>query len=357
MNNDFSDLDRQVARARVALSVVAMLSLYVDPSAGGLFHLEAWLLATLGCHLAYSTFTYFAFVRRPESQLIRRASTALDLIFATAIAFLTEGRTSPSLVFFVFAIVAAGFRTNSRDSLLIVLYSVALYVLAVAFSGEPPSVYIMRAVYLAIAGYVIGFFGRQRARFEARLRELEAETDRLTIARSLHDGYIQALAGINLRLETCRDMLLQQQPGEALAEIQEIQTGVDREYDEVRRYVRVLAKANQDSSSDRLAGCDTEFKIHAAFVGRGQTVEHVMQILLEGVRNVERHARARSSAIEVSGSENRIRITMDDDGVGFRDPTAPPWTIASRVAELRGRLKLRTDFPIGAHLDMEIPTA
>jgi signal transduction histidine kinase len=357
MNSDFSDLDRQVARARMALSLAAMLSLYVDPSAGGLFHLEAWLLATLGGHLAYSTFAYFALTRRPESQLIRGVSTALDLFFATAIAFLAEGRTSPSFVFFVFAIVAAGFRTNSRDGQLVTIYGVTLYVLATAVSAGVMNVYMMRAVYLAIAGYLIGFFGRQRARFEARLRELEAETGRLTIARSLHDGYIQALAGINLRLETCRDMLLNNQPSETLAEIEELQTGVVREYDEVRRYVRFLAKANQDPVADRLTTCDTEFRVNASFVGRGQTVEHIMQILLEGVRNVQRHAHARSSAIRVSGSDNSIRITMDDDGVGFRDTTSPPWTIASRVAELRGRLKLRTDAPIGAHLDMEIPAA
>ena len=62
----------------------------------------------------------------------------------------------------------------------------------------------MRAVYLAIAGYLIGFFSQQRALFEAEVRELETRAERQSIARSLHDGYVQALAGVNLRLETCR---------------------------------------------------------------------------------------------------------------------------------------------------------
>ena len=38
------------------------------------------------------------------------------------------------------------------------------------------------------------------ARLAILLRELEAETERLTIARSLHDGYIQALAGTGGRI-------------------------------------------------------------------------------------------------------------------------------------------------------------
>jgi signal transduction histidine kinase len=84
-----------------------------------------------------------------------------------------------------------------------------LYILVIAFSNGLTSDYLMRAVYLAMAGFVIGFFGQQRANFETRLRALEAAAEREAIARSLHDGYIQALAGISLRLESCRDMLNQ----------------------------------------------------------------------------------------------------------------------------------------------------
>jgi len=78
---------------------------------------------------------------------------------------------------------------------------------------------------------------------------------------------------------------------------------------------------------------------------------------LEGVRNVQRHARAGSSTIAVEQGAKMIRVRLDDDGVGFGGAKVPPWTIASRVAELNGRLRLREDLPVGAHLEMEIPTA
>ena len=114
---DFSALDLNIARARVMLSLVALLSIYVDPSAGGLFHLDAYLLATLLCHLAYSLGIYFALSRGIAPRTLHRASTALDISFATAVTVLTERATSPSYIFFVFAIVAVGFRTTLRATL------------------------------------------------------------------------------------------------------------------------------------------------------------------------------------------------------------------------------------------------
>src|ERR1700730_14672746 len=202
MKPDFGEFDLQIARARVLLSLIAMLTLYVDPSLGGLFHLTEPILVTLLCHLLYSGATYLALGHAAGTDAVGKISIGLDLIFATVIAFLTEGRTSPSFVFFVFAIVAVGFRTGLRGAPLVTLGSVVLYTTVVEISNGLMNIYPMRAVYLAIAGYLIGFFGQQRANFETRLRELETVAEREATARSLHDGFIQALAGTSLRLES-----------------------------------------------------------------------------------------------------------------------------------------------------------
>jgi len=198
---EFQDLDLSIARARIALSLIAMLSLYVDPStAGGLFHLNAYALTTLLCHLGYSVGMYFALSRRVSRANLQVLSTSFDLFFATVIAFITEGETSASYVFFVFAIIATGSRAKSRPIATVTGSSVVLYLLVIVLTQGITSVYVMRAVYLAIAGYLIGFFSQQRALFEAHLHELETRAERQSIARSLHDGYVQALAGVNLRL-------------------------------------------------------------------------------------------------------------------------------------------------------------
>lgn len=355
MKADFRGLDLSIARARVVLSLVATLSLYVDPSAGGLFHLGGWLLLTLLCHLIYSTLTYLALSYGIGTTPIWKLSVAFDLIFATTITFLAEGRTTPSLVFFVFAIVAVGFRSGFLNTLIVTLCSVALYVSVMLLSDGLASTYTMRAVYLAIAGYLIGFFGQQRVNFEMRLRELEAAAERETIARSLHDGYIQALAGLSLRLESCRDMLVSNQPEEALGEIKEIQSEVCHEYDEAREYVRSLAGAKRQISNPASnVDSDVEFQMQASFGAQGAAIEHIMQIVLEGVRNTRRHGHAESASIKIDRAGKIVHLTIDDDGVGFDVSANPPWTIASRVAALGGRLVIRT-VRQGAHLEIAIP--
>jgi signal transduction histidine kinase len=356
METDFDELRERVAQARVLLSLLALLSLYVDPSLGGLFHLNIWLLAVLLSHLLYSALTYLALAYRVATDPVRKISIGLDLIFATVIAFLTEGRTSPSFIFFVFAIVAAGFRTGFRDTVLVTLCCVTSYALVVEISDGLRSAYLMRAVYLAIAGYLIGFFGQQRVHFERRLRELESEAEREAIARGLHDGYMQALAAISLRLESCRDMLISNEPAAALAEIKEIQLGVSREYDEVREYVRSLASAERPATGISRMDLNTRFHVQAAFAAPGEVVEHIMQIALEGIRNTRRHGRARSGSIKVQQLSDTINITIEDDGIGFGDAVTPPWTIASRVAEFGGRLVVNSE-SAGAHLEISLPTA
>ena len=354
MKPDFDELDAKVAQTRVMLSLVALLSLYVDPSLGGLFHLETWLFAILLCHLLYSALTYLAY--QFGTSAVRKISVGLDLVFATIIAFLTEGRTSPSFIFFVFAIVAVGFRTGFRDTLLITLCCVTLYALAVEVSDRSLTVYLMRPVYLAIAGYLIGFFGQQRAQFERRLRQLETQAEREAIARSLHDGYLQALDGMSLRLESCRDMLSSKELEAALAEIKEIQLGVSREYDEVREYVRSLAWTDESVTGLEHMDFNARFHVQAAFTAPGEVVEHIMQIALEGIRNTRRHGHARSGSINVEQLTGTINIKIDDDGIGFGDAVRAPWTIASRVAELRGHLAVKSA-AAGAHLEICLPTA
>src|SRR5258708_32673495 len=210
---EFQDLDLSIARARIALSLIAMLSLYIDPSAaGGLFHLNAYALTTLLCHLAYSIGMYLALSRRIARSNLQVLSIIFDLFFATAVAFITEGQTSASYVFFVFAIVATGSRARSRPIVTVTVCSVALYLLVIVLTRGITSVYDMRPVYLAIAGYLIGFFSQHRTLFETEVRELETRAERQSIARSLHDGYVQALAGVNLRLEICRAPLNRHRP-------------------------------------------------------------------------------------------------------------------------------------------------
>ena len=46
-------------------------------------------------------------------------------------------------------------------------------------------------------------------------------------------------------------------------------------------------------------------------------MEQVFAVILEGMSNTWRHGRARSAVIKVCEAGAVVRITIDDDGVGF----------------------------------------
>ena len=63
--------------------------------------------------------------------------------------------------------------------------------------------------------------------------------ERARIARDLHDGFIQSLAGIDLRVEAAK-LLLQRDPQRVPKALEELHTAVDSGYREVRHYLTVL---------------------------------------------------------------------------------------------------------------------
>jgi signal transduction histidine kinase len=337
--------DINIARTRVAMSLLAMISLYVDPTtAGGLFHLDRYALAALILHLVYSVAMVVALRFDASAQRLVTAAIVLDLGFAAAVARLTEGQTSPSYVFFVFAIVAAGIRGGLARTIAVTALSVLLYLGLIASAQAIGGAYVMRAVYLAIAGSLVAFFGRYRAQFEARLRELETRTERESIARSLHDGYVQALSGINLRLQTTRELLARGAAADAARHLNELQLSVTREYDEVREYLHSLAGLNRASSETALPDLpDPDLVLDISLTARAMLGEQILQIMLEGLRNASRHARARMVRIEARRSGSDVHLSMADDGIGFAPSADVPWAIASRANELGGTVALGGD--------------
>jgi len=357
--NDSIRIERNIAQCRGLLSIAAPLAIYVDPTQPmlirrflqldwGAFVLDPRTLAILLAHIAYSV-VIFAAVQRPDAPLPRivTVSTWGDVLFAGAIAFVTEGTNSPFYVYFLFAVLAAGLRGSFRAALWVTATSLALYVGLVLLAWPDGfGFYLTRAVYLAITGYSVGFLGRQRRVLESNLNEL---------TRSLHDGYAQTLAAVNVRVENCREMIGEGQTAEAVAELADLQTGITREYDELRAHVRSL-QGLPSAAVRTSARHPTRFRVRAHFEGGLPLVEHALHIMLEGARNASRHAHAASAAIEANGRGSTLLIRIEDDGVGFAPGAPPPWSIASRAHEVGGRVTIGANAPTGSQVHVELPT-
>jgi signal transduction histidine kinase len=362
----FPNVEQSIARCRLMLSVAALVAVLIDPTQPILIHsvplssshfnINVYALVTLITHLAYSAVIFFL-TRRQLVALPRLISitTWCDVLFGAVIAGFTEGIASPSYAFFAFAVMEAGLRAGFRRTLLIAGVSVGLYLSLVVLSvPENNHLYVMRSAYLAITGYLVGYLGQQRLNLEAGIRELAAANQRQQIARDLHDGRAQALAGITLRLESCRELLRRGRNADALADLEELQTSVNREYDELRVYMRSLVGLESTEAASA-TGAATRFSVDVKFQGSALLVDQVLQILREGVANVLQHARAGAATFRVQTSGPRVFVTMDDDGVGLSDHSQQPWSIASRVRELGGRLQVQETGEPGAHLAITLP--
>ena len=366
MNADAVErVEHNIARCRVVLSIAAISVVYIDPETpllarwipfrSGSFTMDPRLFAVMFAHLVYSISAY---VRPPRGAIAATRRTAgtmwIDVSFAVVIATMTEGVTSPSYPFFAFAVVASGLRGGLPQATLVTTVSLGLYVCLIAISQRRGGdVYVMRPVYLAITGYLVGYLGQQRIALEEQMRQLEAAEQRHRIARDLHDGYAQALAGINLRLEGARRLLRDESGAEAMSDLTDLQESVQREYDDLRTYARALAGVElSPTSADGSAGA--KLRVSAEMSVSLELADHVFSMVREGIRNVRRHARARSARVEIRSSEAEVRIEIEDDGVGFGSEVTP-WSIASRVKELGGQLSIADDRRSGAHLSIRIP--
>jgi signal transduction histidine kinase len=361
--NPLERMERNIARCRVVLSVAAILVVYIDPETpllarwisftSGPFTMDPRLLVVMLAHLAYSLAVYMGF-SHGETSSVR--TMWIDVSFGVVIATMTEGVTSPAYPFFAFAIVASGMRGGSRQAHLVTVVTLGLYVCLLAISSRRGGdVYVMRPVYLAITGYLVGYFGQQRLALQGQMRQLEATEQRHRIARDLHDGYAQALGGINLRLEVARRLLREETIGDVMTDLTELQESVQREYDDFRGYVRSLAGVEPAPAPAEEEGA-TRLRISAEMSASLDLADHVFSIAREGIRNVRRHARARNAKVEIRASKSEVLIDIEDDGVGF-DSDVTPWSIASRVKEIGGEISIGTDRRLGAHLSITLPRA
>jgi len=360
------EMERGIARCRMVLSAIAMVTVYVDPTipmlgrslgvTGGLFYIDPRTLGVMSVHLAYAATVSVLLARRlTQARRVVTMATCADVLFGGAIMLVTEGASSPSFVFFAFAVLAAGLRAGLRAAIPVTAASVCLYLgLIVVFAPPDESAYAMRPAYLAILGYLAGYLGQKNLEQERRMRRLEAGFERARIARSLHDGYAQALAGVNLRLGTCRELSRQGRHTEVVDELTELQEGVNREHDVLRSYIRSLVDLEATPATEEATRM-TRFSVRADFAGSATCVEHVLHIMLEGARNIRRHAHARSAEIVVETVADELVVRIDDDGIGFQDGAERPWSIASRVAELGGRLSTDRARTPGAHLRVALP--
>lgn len=203
--------------------------------------------------------------------------------------------------------------------------------------------------------------------------------ERARIARDLHDGFIQALAGIDLRVEAAK-LLLQKDPGRVPKALEDLHAAVDSGYREVRHYLTVLRSASRQandlgSTLDRLAAefaIRERLRVHMARPSHdpglpASTAYELTQIVREALHNAVRHGHATQAVVKLATRPSHVYLVVRDNGCGFPSgngaidpdgflrPAAAPWSIRERTAALGGSLAVWTRADEGAEVSVLVP--
>jgi two-component system NarL family sensor kinase len=209
-------------------------------------------------------------------------------------------------------------------------------------------------------------------RLTQRIVSLQEE-ERSRVSRELHDGISQVLVSIKFQFELASHVLENGQDkglgilrdaterlGEAIGEVRSLSHDLRSSLLDtlgLPAAIGQLAAEFEQRSGLTVTYNDNEFDCDLV---DGAAVS-LFRIVQEGLTNIERHAQASNVSITLHGSDEHVRLTVVDDGVGFnvaqverRHAGIGLRNIRERVEHFGGRFDLIST-PGGSELDVVLP--
>ena len=216
-----------------------------------------------------------------------------------------------------------------------------------------------------------------------RLRDTAVATERLRLARDLHDGVLQTLTGAALQLQTAR-RLLALDPASSEERLSQVQRIIAAGQNDLRFFIHQLGprRAPDASAPIDLRGRLNELAdrvrrqwgVPVTVATEPETLEipdllvtDLFLLIHEALVNAARHAHASAIQLAIFWEPHQISIAVADDGQGFpfkgtftladlvRAQTGPR-TLRERVASLGGDMLLETTDQ-GTRLKLTVPLA
>ena len=155
-----------------------------------------------------------------------------------------------------------------------------------------------------------------------------AEHERMRVAASLHEGPIQQLGALSLRLELMADQVTRGEVDEAFASMHRVREEVAAEMHALRRLMSSLRPPVIDERgivhalrecANQLLDRDVAFEVESSVdTARDPELETVVyRIAREALLNVDKHAQARRVDVSLSKRDNDLVLSIRDDGRGF----------------------------------------
>jgi len=377
--------ERVIANIRILFAAVSLFVAFVttpDPNRISLTY------AVLAGYMLYSVGLLLA-IRRGISLGRGRVLVihAVDVVAAAVLTALAAWATSPLLISFGFVLLAAGYRWGLWETVWTgvvsaVLFSGKAFLLTPSAAGGPfgtdtTESFLIRVGFLVLFTVMIGYLGEQQRVGRAELAATAAAAERARLARELHDGVIQSLIAVKMRVEVLRRSLSPDSP--AIDELQDNEAMLAREVVNLRMLMFELNPSDEKpvELSSQLQDLVERFQhasgIEAKFIATGQ-VSHaspqacheIARMVQESLVNIHKHSGACRVLVRLTEKPDHWELSVEDDGRGFDfegrvtdaelDRTAKgPRILRERAHLLGGSVTIESTPGSGAKVTVTLP--
>jgi len=187
------------------------------------------------------------------------------------------------------------------------------------------------------------------------------EEERRRLARELHDDTIQALIALKHHVQLALKSVRDPNGKKALRELEQL---AEQTIENLRRLIRALRPIYLEDlglvTALEMLAREVEqssgVQIHFECIGWERRLDPQVELVLyriaqEALNNVVRHAKALRAHLRVTFEDRMVTLEVEDNGVGFRLPTAPTDFALQGHFGLLG-MRERAEL-IGAHLELE----
>ena len=202
------------------------------------------------------------------------------------------------------------------------------------------------------------------AQLSEQLQAMALSRERDRIGMELHDGVIQSVYAVGMKLEILRGQFPMSQEQEA--QYQGIIEDLNQIIEDIRLYIRNLRSAREEQATfgqqlNNLARHFHDFARVEATVDVPPTLRTLTQIVREALSNVARHAHATQVRITVREVENHLTVSVEDNGQGF-DPSIAEKTesfglrnMEQRARRMGGQLHIESEEGQGTRVIVSVP--
>jgi signal transduction histidine kinase len=210
------------------------------------------------------------------------------------------------------------------------------------------------------------------------LRSRAGTIERSRIARELHDGVIQTLIGVEMKLESL-DKKVMADPAAAVDELVRVRRLLRNETLNVRELIQQIRPLGSgprklvEFIADTVDRFRRETGIAVQFVSAFDEVvlppilaREVARIIQEALVNIRKHSGARNALVRFGSERGLWKLVIEDDGRGFafsgrmsmvelEDARQGPTVLKERVRGLGGDLAIESAPGHGARLEILLP--